>query len=262
MHIYFSSMFFLFGLIFGSFYNVVGYRVSKKESLLFPSSHCPKCNHELAWYELIPVLSYIIQLGKCRNCKVKISPFYMIFELITGILFLLSYLVFGLSIKTIIAIFFSSILVIITVSDLIYFIIEDIVLIIGGILLLIVLFIFFGITDLGFNFLLAFKGLGISILSGLIPFIIMLIIKLFGDFIFKKESMGGGDIKLMFIFGLVLGPINAVATIFLASFIALPVSLIILKLKNSHEIPFGPFLSLGALILFFTQFDIINLFMI
>ena len=89
-----------------------------------------------------------------------------------------------------------------------------------------------------------------------------LLIKLLGDFIFKKESMGGGDIKLMFIFGLVLGPLNAISTIFIASFIALPISIIILKLKNSHEIPFGPFLSLGALILLFSGFNIIDLFVI
>lgn len=262
MHLYLSFMFFIFGLIFGSFYNVVGYRISKKESLLFPSSHCTNCGHELKWYELIPVLSYIMQLGKCRSCKDKISPFYMIFELITGILFLLSYLVFGLTFKTAIAIIFSSVVVIITVSDFLYFIIEDCVLIVGSILLIIVLFISNGFQTNNFDIVLALKETGVDILFALIPFIIMLLIKLLGDFIFKKESMGGGDIKLMFIFGLVLGPLNAISTIFIASFIALPISIIILKLKNSHEIPFGPFLSLGALILLFSGFNIIDLFVI
>lgn len=262
MQIYFCCVFFIFGLVFGSFFNVVGYRLPKKESLLFPSSHCPNCNHELKWYELIPVLSYLIQLGKCRSCKKKISPFYMIFELITGILFLLAYLIFGFSMKTIIAITLSSLLVIIVVSDILFFIIEDSVLLIGGILLLIEIFINNGLNGNDFVIMNALKETGISLLSGLFAFGIMYLIKLFGDFIFKRESMGGGDIKLMFIFGLVLGPINAIATIFIASFIALPISIILLKIYESHEVPFGPFLSTACLILYFSSINIISYFTI
>ena len=259
MTIYYSICLFIFGLVFGSFYNVVGYRLPKGESLIKPGSHCPNCKHELNWYELIPVFSYLFLGCKCLKCKKKISPFYMIFELLTGILFMLSYLIFGLSIKMVIAITLSSILVITIISDILFYIIEDKVLLVGGILLIIELFIYHGIDNNSFDTINAFKGLGFNILDGLIAFGIMYSIKLIGDFIFKRESMGGGDIKLMFIFGLTLGIINAIVSIFLASIIALPISIVILKIKSTHEIPFGPFLSIAALILYFSQLDIISL---
>lgn len=89
-------LFFITGLLFGSFYNVVGLRLPKKESIIYPSSHCPKCNHKLSWYELIPVLSYIFLKGKCKNCKEKISIMYPVVELISGILFALSIIPLGL----------------------------------------------------------------------------------------------------------------------------------------------------------------------
>ena len=88
---------FIIGTIFGSFYNVVGYRVPKEESIVYPSSHCPKCNHKLNFFELIPIISYIIQKGKCKKCKEKIGIFYPIFELITGILFTLTLKIYGLT---------------------------------------------------------------------------------------------------------------------------------------------------------------------
>ena len=80
MYLSIIVLFFIFGTIFGSFYNVVGYRIPKGESLLYPSSHCTKCNHKLSPLELIPIFSFLIQGGKCRKCKDKISWFYPIFE--------------------------------------------------------------------------------------------------------------------------------------------------------------------------------------
>ena len=262
MDVYFSLLFFIFGLIFGSFYNVCGYRLPKGESLLYPGSHCPKCNHDLKWYELIPVLSYLIQGGKCRNCKTKISPFYMVFELFTGIMFMLSYLVFGLSVETILALTFVSMLDIIIISDILYTIIND------GVLVFFGLFLFFEKFTIRLYKLdsitakLALDELFYIILSALVPFLIMYLIKLMGDHMFKRESMGGGDIKLMAVFGLVLGTCNAISTIFIASFIALPISIIILKTKSTHEIPFGPFLAIAALLILFLKIDIISFFTI
>ena len=103
MEVYYTICFFIFGLVFGSFFNVVGYRLPLKMSLISPSSHCPKCNHKLSSSELIPVFSYLIQGGKCKNCKNKIPVFYPIFETITGVLFALTYIVYGFSIDTIIS---------------------------------------------------------------------------------------------------------------------------------------------------------------
>lgn len=251
MVIYYSIVIFIFGICLGSFYNVVGYRLPKEESLIYPSSHCPKCNHKLGASELVPIFSYLFLKGQCKNCHEKISLFYPIFELTTGMLFVISYWIFGFSIEFIIAITFISILLIIIISDYQTMIIPDQVLIIGSILLIIEKLIETSI-----------KNTSIYILYGIISFLIMFGIKKIGDFLFKKESMGGGDIKLMFIFGLVLGIPMSIISIFLASFIALPVSLFILKTKKEHIIPFGPFLSISAIIILLFQIDfdmIINL---
>lgn len=250
MTIYYAIVCFIFGMVLGSFYNVVGCRLPKKESILTPSSHCTKCNHRLTFLELIPVFSYLFLGGKCKCCKQKISLFYPIIELMTGILFMISYLKFHFSVNFFISITLISILAIVVVSDYEYMVICDEVLIIGNILLLIEIIIGNGI-----------KSSFISIINGLIAFFIMWLIKILGDFLFKKESMGGGDIKLMFTFGMTLGILNSMMTIFLAAFIGLPVSLILLKTKKEHEIAFGPFLSIAALILFITQFDYISLFL-
>lgn len=245
MEVYFTILFFIFGTIMGSFYNVVGYRLPRGESIAFPPSHCTKCNHRLSALELIPIFSFLFQKGKCKNCKAKISWFYTIFEFITGLMFAISYLVFGLSMDLVIAITFISMLLIVIISDYQTMIIPDELLIFTGILLIIEIFI-----KSGLNITLN------SLLNGIIMFAIMFIIKLIGDFMFKKESMGGGDIKLMFIYGLVLGWPTSCVSICLASFIGLPISLVLLKKNNNHEIPFGPFLAIAAIILMLCKIDI------
>ena len=245
MTIYYSVVLFIFGTVFGSFYNVVGYRLPKGESLVKPSSHCPNCNHKLKSYELVPIFSFLFLGRKCLCCKQKISWFYAIFEFLTGVLFALSYLVFGFSIDFWIAITLSSMLIIIIISDYQTMTISDEVLIFGLVLFIIELFIKNG-----------FNGLLLNLLDGFICFASMLLLKLFGDFVFKRESMGGGDIKLMFLIGMILGWQMGLMSVVIAAFIALPVSLIILVLKKDHELPFGPFLSIATLIIFFSQVNI------
>lgn len=248
MIIYYSIVFFIFGTVLGSFYNVVGDRLPRGESLISPGSHCSNCGHELKALELIPIFSYIFLGGKCKKCHHKISIIHPLFELLCGLLFLISFIIFGFTLKFIIALTFVSILLIVIVSDYEYMIICDEVLIIGSVLLILESFFYKGIQ---FMF--------ISILYGLISFGIMWLIKILGDFFFKRESMGGGDIKLMFVFGLVLGLPNSLLSIFLASLIGLPISLIFLYKNKEHEIPFGPYLSIAALILFFTNFNYLAL---
>ena len=251
MEIYYSIVAFIFGIVLGSFYNVVGYRLPRNQSLIKPASHCTNCNHRLGASELVPIFSYIFQGGKCKNCKAKISPFYMTFELLTGILFMLSYIVFGPTIDFIISIIFVSMAIIVIISDYQTMIIPDEVLIFSGILIFICQFI-----DGGLNLIVN------SLINGMISFIIMLLIKLFGDYLFKKESMGGGDIKLMFIFGMIFGWKMAIISIFLASFIALPISLILYFKNKGNIIPFGPFLCISGLIILLDKIDftfIVNL---
>ena len=115
MELYYSIIMFVFGTIFGSFYNVVGDRLPNNESIIKPGSHCPKCGHFLKPLELIPILSYLFQGGKCKNCGKKIPIFYPMFELITGLLFLLTYIIFGISIDTVIGLIFVSLILILKV---------------------------------------------------------------------------------------------------------------------------------------------------
>jgi len=243
---------FIIGTVFGSFYNVVGYRLPKGESIVAPPSHCPNCNTKLGPLELFPIISYLLQKGKCKHCQKRISAFYTIFELLTGLLFLLSYISFGFSLQLIIVLTFISMLIIIVVSDYNYMIISDEVLIFFGIILGLEIFLINGPNE--------FVK---SIASGILAFVTMFAIKKFGDFIFKKESMGGGDIKLMFIFGLVLGYPVAIMSIFVGSIIGLPISLILLNKNTEHIIPFGPFLAAGAIILLLLHINldtILNLY--
>lgn len=248
MDIYYGVLIFIFGLVLGSFYTVVGERLPLGKSLINPPSHCPNCKHRLGVIELIPVFSYIILGGKCKNCKSKIPILSTLIEVFTAILFLIAYIIFGISFNLFIALTFISMLVIVIVSDIRYMVICDEVLIIGNIIIIILLIMSVGL-----------KSSLMALFYGIASFIIMLSIKTLGDIIFKKESMGGGDIKLMFTFGLVLGIPSAVASIFLASFIGLPISLVMMKKNSSHELPFGPYLSLAAIILLLSRIDVINM---
>ena len=254
MNTFVNVMVFMFGLVFGSFFNVVGYRLPNDMSLTFPSSHCPNCNHKLKFYELIPVLSYVFLRGKCKKCKKRISIAYPFFELLTGILFLIAYLVFGNSLKFIIAITFISVLIIISISDIKHYIIPDEVLIVGFIILLIEFVINTYVNDLSF-----LAGIIKPVLNGAGAFAILYLFKVMGDFVFKKESLGGGDIKLLFIIGFVLGFDMAIVTIFIASFIALPLSIVSLIKNNNNVLPFGPYLSIAAIIILLTQLNLVTI---
>ena len=245
MNTVYLVLFFITGLVLGSFYNVVGLRICKNESIVYPSSHCTNCNHKLKFYELIPVLSYIFLRGRCKKCKEKISVMYPLVELFTGILFALSFYSFGFSAETILLIIISSLFIIIIVTDLNYYIIPDIILVVFGILILI------------YN--LIFKGIGamvIYLLYGALMFLFMFVLMKLGNAVFKEESLGGGDIKLMGVLGMTLKPIMSFFSLSIGAFVALPISLYIYKTKKDKVIPFGPFIVGGFLIVLFTKIDV------
>lgn len=237
--------FFMFGAIFGSFYYVVAWRIPRGESIVYPPSHCPSCNHRLGPLELIPIFSYLLQGGKCKNCKCKISIFYPLFEIVCGLLFGVSYLSYGFSLDLIIVLTFVSMIMIVILSDYYYMIISDGVLLFFGISIFIEMIIIYGLKYALFH-----------LLYGLISFGIMFLIKLFGDFLFKRESMGGGDIKLMFVFGLMFGWQMSIVSIFIASVIGLPISLLLMKKDSDHVLPFGPYLGIASLIIVLCKIDI------
>lgn len=242
--------FFIFGAIMGSFYHVVATRLSNDESIITPGSHCPRCNHYLKWYENIPLISYIILKGKCSQCHSRIPISYWIVEVVTGALFAVCYHSFGFSIELIIALVFVSSLITVIVSDIEYMIILDEVLMFATLLIAIIYILGLGLEQAAYH-----------IYSGVGAFLVMYAIKILGDKAFKKESLGGGDIKLMFLFGMVLGLPMSVCTIFLATFIAFPVALFILFSDKENVIPFGPFLSMAAILIMVSKLnltDIIN----
>ena len=237
LEIYIYLMIFIFGTIMGSFLNCVAFRLSNNESILWPASHCNNCQHKLRWYELIPVVSYIIQKGKTRCCNTILPINYLVMEVVTGVLYCVSYHSFGFSYEFIISLIFISSLITIIVSDIEYMIILDEIIAISAITIIILELIFYG-------------------LSGIFAFLTMYVIKLIGDKLFKRESMGGGDIKLMFLFGIVIGYPLSVCDIFLATFIAFPVAIYLLLSRKDNLIPFGPFLAMAAILIHISKVDI------
>lgn len=236
----------------GSFYNVLATRLPIGKSIIKPGSHCDACNHKLKWYENIPLISYIIQKGKCKNCGTQISFDVFLSELATGVLFLFGYLYFGISYNFFIMLILSSLCVIIFVSDFKYMIILDSPLIVSGVLVIILKTIYYG-----------YKTIIPTLISGIITFFVMLLVGFIGKKMYKRDALGGGDIKLSFVIGMILGVQVAMVSLIFSTFLALPYALATIVLKKDSEVPFGPFIvaSLFIVFLYYDKFyNIVKLF--
>ena len=230
---------FVLGLIVGSFNNVCIYRIPRNESIIYPASHCPKCRTTIKPIDNIPLLSYILLKGRCRNCKSKISIQYPVVEFLTGFIYLIIYLIYGLSIQTLIYIILSSALIIIAFIDLNEQIVPDVISLPG---IVIGFIISFFVTYISF----VDSALGIVVGGGII-----LVISLGGSVIYKKEAMGGGDVKLAAMIGAFLGWRYIIISLFLGFFLGalIGIILIVTKIKKREDvIPFGPFIILGSFI--------------
>ncbi len=236
------------GAIMGSFLGCMGYRIPNKIKTTYPSSFCNECKKPLKWYMNIPIISYIVLGGKCAYCHKPINFIYPFVEIACATLFLCNYIMFGFSMNFFISTIITCALMVTVVSDFLYFYISDRVLILSGIGIIITLLCFENLD-------VVFK----HIVSSAIVFILMYLIKLLGNAIFKKESLGDGDIKLMGIVGLALGLMNSAISLFIASITGLVFSLIISRKNKEGIIPFGPFLLIGALITLYFS-DIITPF--
>ena len=241
MEILYIIIFFIFGSLIGSFLTVIGLRLPKNENFTTTHSHCDSCGHILKLYEMIPIISYVLQKGRCRYCKTKIDKLSTFIEFFTGCLFAVAYYGFGFSYDLLIALGIVSMLMIVVVSDITYLIIPDEVLIFFSIYFIILQILNIGIIE-------ALKHIG----TGVFLFAMMYAIMLIGNKTLKKESLGGGDIKMMFVFGLILDPLLGTFSVFLGSLIALPISLILLKKEKEKVIPFGPFLLLALTFIYFS----------
>ncbi len=236
-----------FGLVLGSFFNVCIYRIPQGKSIVWPGSFCPKCHAHIRWYDNIPLLSYLVLLGKCRHCKAPISLQYPLVELVTALLTVLFVWKNGLSVWSfglLTAVYF---LIILSVIDMELMIIPD-----RFSLGLIVLGLAFAWCNPNFEGLWWQKELA-SLFGAGVGLFGVLAIALIGTWIFKKEAMGGGDVKLMAGIGAFIGWQGVITTVILGSFFGLIYALYAMVRygkKGGDAIPFGPFLSLGALINF------------
>lgn len=234
------------GAILGSFFNVVGLRIPKKESIVAPPSHCPNCKRSLSTIDLIPVVSYGLLRGKCRTCGVRISPIYMCIEVATTLLFAYATWQIGLTWELFVALVFISLLMIITVSDISYMLIPDKVLL-----------FFLPLLVIG-RMLSPLTPWWDSVLGAVVGFLVLLLIA-----VLSKGGMGGGDIKLFFLIGLILGTLHTLLTLFLAAVFGLVVGgtlLLVRKQGRKTPIPFGPAIVAAALLVYFYGEQLIELY--
>lgn len=235
---------FMLGAVVGSFLNVCIYRMPRVESIVFPGSHCPYCNNKISWYDNIPLISYILLRARCRHCNVKIPLKYFFVELLTAALFLFLFNYYGLGVKFLIYVLFTNLLLIATFVDIRYRIIPDEISL-GGIIIGLILSCIFPQAQ---NVNSHFQGLVFSFIGALCGAAVTYFTGLLGSFIFKKEAMGFGDVKLMAAIGAFLGWKLTLLSFFIAPFFGSFFGIIVLLRKKSHLIPYGPFLSLGALL--------------
>ena len=245
---YILLIFFIIGILLGSFYYYLSDRICNHKSIADGFFQCDNCNHKLSWYECIPIISYIFLRGKCKKCKIKISKDYIICELLTGLLFACSYYLYGFDYKTIILLILFSLLITIYITDFKYMIILNYPLIIGVIGILVTLF-----GNYNYLFVLQF------ILRGIVIMLLFLIVKLIGDRLFKQESLGWGDVKLAFFAGLLLGFKLSFIFIIVSILLALIYSLMNIIRNRKLMLPFGPFMITSLCIVYLFSAEISNI---
>jgi len=223
----------ILGLLIGSFLNVCIYRIPRKEEIVYTPSHCFSCGHQLAWYDLIPILTYIRLGGKCRYCQAKISIQYPIIELSNGAAYMGIFAIYGLSLETVFYCALFSILLVVAVIDFKHTIIPN-----GLVIALMVL----GVGHLFIDP----KNIFHYIIGFFAASLVLLLIA-----VITRGKMGGGDIKLMAAAGFLLGWQDIMLALILGSAVGavIGVTLIILKvIKREQMIPFGPFLAVGIMV--------------
>lgn len=221
------------GATIGSFLNVCIHRLPRSESVVFPGSHCPDCDMPIAWYDNVPIASFILLRGRCRRCGTRISYRYPIVEAVTALIWVAAAVRHGISWQGLgVAVFFT-ILLGIAITDFQTFIIPD-EFTIGGAIAGVLLSAAPGGITLQQSLLGLVIGFGFLYLAGLL-----------GEWWLKKPAMGGGDVKMMAMVGAFLGPLGAVLTVFLGALVGTLIFLP-LTLRSRRLVPFGIFLAVGA----------------
>jgi leader peptidase (prepilin peptidase)/N-methyltransferase len=245
MEIVWGVWFFILGAVLASFGGVIGYRLPKGMKVMgIERSQCDHCDRQLNWYELIPVVSFLAAKGKCKACKKKIPVLYTWIELFAGALYAFSYIKYGFSVELLLACSLILLCAIIFVSDLLYFIISDKV--------LITFFVWF----LALQVIFEYRSWLDAAVGGLLGFLFLLLLA-----ILSKGGIGGGDIKLMGVLGLLLGFQGAYLTLMIASIVGVLVAIVGLLMKKytrKTAIPFGPYLAIGALVTFYYSAEMLE----
>ncbi|MFH1826176.1 MAG: prepilin peptidase [bacterium] len=242
---------FVFGAVVGSFLNVLIHRLPLGESIVFPASHCPKCNKRLGALELVPIISFIFLRGKCKSCGALISWRYPLVEFLTGLLF------FGVVnfysplpiIHYLLPLIFVSMLIVVFFTDLEKQVIHD-SMSMGGIIL-----------GLLYNYFRGLNFLYSAVLGAALGYALFFLIAKFGRLVFKKDAMGEGDLYLAAMLGAFLGWQGALLAMFLAYLLAGVLAIISLalgKVKMGQEVAFGPALVVGGLVTLFFGSQIIS----
>jgi leader peptidase (prepilin peptidase)/N-methyltransferase len=243
---------FALGAVIGSFLNVCIYRLPLNRSIIFPASHCPHCQKPIAWYDNIPILSYLLLLGKCRSCKQPISLRYPLVEILNGILYLMIIYCLGFRISDFgfyFVAYFVSALLVIAFSDLETGLIPDQPIFLG-----IILGLIYG----------AIGGKWLDpLLGAALGFALLFLVQKFGAFLYKKEVLGDGDVKLAAFLGSYLYPSSLWLGLFLGYFLGAVAAglLLIFKIKKMGDyISFGPALAAGGLLTLFFGPQLVNLY--
>lgn len=248
---FFDILFAVAGAAVGSFLNVLICRIPEGQSIVFPSSHCPKCRHPIRFYDNIPIISYLVLRGKCRDCHEKISLRYPLVEAVTAVFSLLLFWKFGITMQYLFSFIFVAALIVITFIDFDHQIIPDVISLPG--------IPFFCIGAIFFMGLTVWESLLGVLIGGGCLFAIA-----FGyEVITKREGMGGGDIKLLAMLGAFLGWKSLFFILFVSSLLGavIGITLMVLKGENmKYAVPFGPFLSIAAVAYLFVGFDVMNYF--
>ena len=258
---------FIFGSIVGSFLNVCIHRMPKSESIVWPRSHCAKCQKRIPGYDNIPFISFLLLGGRCRFCQEKISLRYPLVELLTALLMVALFNRFGLNYEFFLYMVMLWCLIIATFVDIGHRIIPDEVSVGGMIIGLIMVSITgFTLSPLKFTFSPLVRSILGIIVGGGIIYLTGFIFDLVYFKLLKRpaisgetESMGGGDVKLLAMIGAFMGWQMAILTFFLAPFLGIVIGIINLTTKKDHTIPYGPFLSIAALVSLFWGNKIIQL---
>lgn len=236
---------FIFGSLIGSFLNVCIYRIPRGISIVWPSSRCPSCNQPVRAWDNIPLLSYLMLGGMCRNCRVKIPYRYPLVEALNAVFYMVLLWRFGPGWSLLVYALFCSALIVITFIDLDFQIIPDRITLTG-----IPIGILAGSLLLPDPFLraaeLGWRGSVIGAMSG---FLFFYFVAIAGEKVFRKEAMGGGDIKMMAMVGGFIGWKGIILTTFLGSLFGSVIGILMMMFRGRERgslIPFGPFLAAGA----------------